>query len=140
MLLRYFKKPLLTMEGSIVHDNYRIFWDFRKQLFLKPSFKKFAIHCPIVQKRRYYLIPHLASNNTRPLKFTSWNNFMYLFPTESPGVFPVVVAVKAGFININPLIFGNILYFLFILRDLLGILLFVMFRLFFRVILRRLSA
>ena len=87
------KQPFLGMERSVIHYNHGSLFERWQKLVAKPEFKKFAIHRPVILKRRKNLIRHFSGNNTT----YSWQRKVYqAVTTESKVCFTEISARPAG--------------------------------------------
>ena len=128
-------KPLLGMEGSIVHYNYGALFQGRQELLCKPKFKKGAVHGAAILKRSQNFISHLSGDNTATLIFPATDLTIHFLAPGSIAVFPIQVCIYAAFVHIDRLFWRYILDFFLICRYFFRILFPIPRCLFFRVIL-----
>ena len=108
-------KPLLGMEGSIIHYNHGTLLQGRQKLLCEPILKKRAVHGAAILKWCKDLISHLSGNNTATLILSATDSSEYLLATWSIAVFPIQVCVYAAFIHISNC-FGRYVLDLFLIR------------------------
>ena len=128
------------MEGSIIHYDHSTLVKGRQNLLRKPEFKKTAVHRSIILKWRKDPVSHFSGNNAATLIFPAADSSEYLLAPRRIPVFPIQVCIYAAFIHIGNLFWRYAFDLFQIRRYFLLILFLIADRLFFLVILYRLSA
>ena len=131
------KQSFFGMEGSIIHYNHGALIQRWQKLVRKPKFKKAAVHCPAILKRRKDFVRHLSGNNAAAFILSTADPPEYLLSPWRISVFPIQICIYAAFIHISNL-FGRYVFDLFLIRCyFLRILFLITSCLFFLVILCR---
>ena len=95
------KQPFFAMERGIIHYNHGILFQRRQKLVRKPKFKKAAVHCSAILKRRKDLVRYLSSNNAAASIFSTADTPEYLLTPWRISVLPIQVCIYATFIHIS---------------------------------------
>ena len=94
-------KPLLGMEGGIIHYDHGALFQRRQELLREPILKKCAVHGAAILKWCQDLIAHLSGNNTTALILSATDPPEYLLASWSITVFPIQICIYAAFIHIS---------------------------------------
>jgi hypothetical protein len=133
-------KLLLSVKGSIIHHNNRIYWQGGQKTLLKPQLKQGTIHGSLVLQRGNNFLIYLSRNNTCAFVFMTANHAIYSYAFRRISIFSIQVAVHTCFIHISNARHRYVSYCLQVRGYFYGVLFLVAFRLFLRVIPRRLKA
>ena len=134
------KQLLLSVKGSIIHNNNGTLRKTWQKNLLKPGFEQLRIGRTGILHRRKNFPAHFCGNKIGTLEFSPRNGAGNSLPAGGIGIFPIKIRIQSGFIDIGNLFFWNILYLILIGYDLFLVLLPITRRFFLRVIPSRLKA
>lgn len=133
-------QPDLFMKSGVVHHNEGLIRKGWQQASFKPRFEQSNVHRAIILQGRDDLSAHLCGHNTGSLIFAPAYYAIDGFSSSGVGVLPVQIGIYPGFVYIRNPVMRSLLKLVLIFRNLYGVLLAIAFRLFFRVMPRRLYA